>query len=664
MATTNVDLLSVISGTQVTADDVLQAELLLSQTLAAQDPTLDLRSGTAIRDLAIRPNATLLASINKALVYYWTQNSLANVDDTTPTVFVDKTLSNFFMTRFQGVNATINVKLYFAKQVNVTLTTDLYFSPDNTLMYYPATTATYSSLTYDASVNQWYLSVDLVAGAVGTHYNISSGSLIYFSNFNPYFLHAEINYLSTLAIGAETNTQFIARAKSSISTRNLINTPSINGNLLPAFPIINQLSAVGMGDINMVRDMVLASPPTLAGSIWVHVGGRTDIYCDVPLTYSLLQFTTGVAGTLQLTGSIYNTSVSNVPGGPNTDKITTAVPYTVLNDNALNMVMTSLTAGISGVDTIATVTTTLPHGLTTVDRFTISGATPTTYNGTFLVASIINETTFTYVIPNINFTTTASGTLSLRLVNRAGEVGFSSRQSMTLDFSGAKQNITNLTSITTGPVSSVYSTIVTVTAAAHGYPNGYNITMLGLSSGNGLYTISSVTADTFQYTFTGATAPGVITFSGATVQAIHANESVSLNTYYHQDLDGIQTYLADPVNRTLSSDQLARGYNLTSLTVSITGYGSTAPNQNLATTTVNSYLKQLAPGQPFIMADLLSKLYAVGITTIKTPLNITYTKYWKDLLGSTTGTITDVMDPKDTLNIFVLNTLTSSVTVI
>jgi len=60
------------------------------------------------------------------------------------------------------------------------------------------------------------------------------------------------------------------------------------------------------------------------------------------------------------------------------------------------------------------------------------------------------------------------------------------------------------------------------------------------------------------------------------------------------------------------------------------------------------------------MADLLAQLYAAGITTIKTPIDITYTKYWNDLLNTTSGTITDVLDPNDTCNIFAVNSLTTT----
>jgi hypothetical protein len=78
-------------------------------------------------------------------------------------------------------------------------------------------------------------------------------------------------------------------------------------------------------------------------------------------------------------------------------------------------------------------------------------------------------------------------------------------------------------------------------------------------------------------------------------------------------------------------------------------------------TTIKTYLDSLLPGAPFIMADLISQLYAAGIKTIKTPLDISYTKYWNDNFDTTSGTITDVLNPEDTKSIFLLNSVNTSI---
>ena len=59
------DLYSVITGIQPDQQDIVEAELFARQILEAKFPDLDLREGTAIRDLVLRPSALLLAICKK-----------------------------------------------------------------------------------------------------------------------------------------------------------------------------------------------------------------------------------------------------------------------------------------------------------------------------------------------------------------------------------------------------------------------------------------------------------------------------------------------------------------------------------------------------------------------------------------------------------------------
>src|SRR4051812_6789633 len=99
MSTNNLDLFSYLPGLEVTENELLEAELLTQQVMKAAFPTLDMREGTAIRDLAVRPNANLLGLINKALTLYFQNNTVSEVSDSTPQAFVDKLMSNWFLER-------------------------------------------------------------------------------------------------------------------------------------------------------------------------------------------------------------------------------------------------------------------------------------------------------------------------------------------------------------------------------------------------------------------------------------------------------------------------------------------------------------------------------------------------------------------------------------
>lgn len=271
------DLYSVIAGIQPDQQDIVEAELLAKQILEANFPDLDLREGTAIRDLVLRPSAFLLSLCKKGFDYYFDQNTLANIDDTSSTELVDNILGNLFLTRNLGSQAVINVRLYFARQKAVSLTTSTSFSTDGALLFFPPISTTYpqTSLQFDSYQNEWYLDLDLLAAEKGSDYNISSGSLLYFSNFDPYFLHAEINYLAQASTSPETNSEFISRASTSISTRNLINKPSIDSILKQDLNYLNRVVVVGAGDAEIYRDQV-----EVAGSTGVSRLGSAMVFTD------------------------------------------------------------------------------------------------------------------------------------------------------------------------------------------------------------------------------------------------------------------------------------------------------------------------------------------------------------------------------------------------
>lgn len=295
------DLYSVISGIEPDQQDILEAELFAKQILEANFPDLDLREGTGVRDLVLRPSAFLLALCKKGYDSYFTQNTLAGVTDTTSTEIVDDLMGNLFLTRKTGTYAVINARIFFARSKNVSLNQDISFSTDGSILFYPLVNAAYpaSALQYDSYQNEWYLDVDLKAGDTGTEYNLSEGSLLYFSNFDPYFLHAEINYLRESSTEAETNTEFLDRASTAISTRNLINKPSITANLLQNFNTIPNILSIGAGDEEMYRDLVRIQLDPLSARVVEEI--QLSVF-TVTVRLTAHRFSTGQ--TVVVTGSV------------------------------------------------------------------------------------------------------------------------------------------------------------------------------------------------------------------------------------------------------------------------------------------------------------------------------------------------------------------------
>ena len=254
------NLYSVLPGLTPTQQEIAEAELLAIQILQAKYPDLDLREGTGLRDTVIRPSAVVLSLLRKSSDLYFAQNTVNNVDNQTDLAIVDGLMSNWFISRNSGSRSIISSRLYFSRSKNVTVSTNTFFSPDNSLRFFPMETMTFSrdAMQYDSFSNEYYLDVDMIAESEGSEYNLGEGSLLYFSNFDPYFLRAEINFLKETAIETETNEEFIARTSTAISTRNLINNPSVDSNLRIAFNYLKRIVTIGMGDEEMIRDKIKA----------------------------------------------------------------------------------------------------------------------------------------------------------------------------------------------------------------------------------------------------------------------------------------------------------------------------------------------------------------------------------------------------------------------
>jgi len=641
------DLYSIIPGLQVSADEIMEAELIATQVLQAQFPDIDLRDGTGLKDLVIRPNATLLALINKAMNYFMIQNTISGVNDETPTDIVDAIMSNWFLTRVVGSRSIINARIYFARQKDISIASDVFFSPDNTLRFFSATNLSIpsASLSFDSFQNEYYYDVDLTAENGGSTYNISSGSLLYFSTFDPYMLHAEINYLKQSATDTETNAQFISRGKNAISTRNLINDPSIISKIQEDFPIIKKVQPIGMGDAEMIRDQVAAYVPSLTPPYaLIHQGGMVDTYLDVPLAQGIVQLTTDADGKAYMGGAVYDFSRSQISG--------TAVADT------LPFYLTKAVTSITRASTTATVTTTLAHGYTTGNSVTILGATQSDYNGTFTI-TVTGANTFTYTVAN-SPTTPATGTITSNI-----PVPYT-----VSNYYGQTLILTSLTS--TG-------TTATATYNAHGLSAGRWVTISGAtpSTYNGSFLITRVDQNTFDYVIpTTATSPATGTiaftatipatdygFSNKAIRTIdftnsYPNSTASFNISYFADIDGVQNYLTDQSRRVVCADFLARGFNLYVLSVNVVAYNSTAPDSNTCVTAVQSYLSTLQPGQVFVLSDMQAAISAAGVTGFQTPVTVTYTYYNRDFITKT-GTITDYLDPADRTAVFTLGSLTT-----
>lgn len=636
-------LYEVMQGVQLTADDLVEAESFVVQVLQAKYPDMDLRDGTAARDLVVRPGATLVAMVDRALDLIKANDRVSEIDDTTSEEFVNKLMSNWFMERQTGELSTLSARLYFAKPKLVVIPSSVFFSPDNTLKFYPSTSVskTASSFSLDSASGEYYFDIDLVSGDTGTEYNISQGSLLYYNNFDPYFLRAEINYLASPSTAPETNLEFLARSKNAISTRNLINAPSITERITATFTDVSDITVVGHGDPLMHRDSVTIYSQALSSNVRMHIGGMIDIYPRTELKTDIVQVTLDANGKGYINGPIYRFNRSEISGGESAD----TVSYW-LDAKAATWV-----SSIGNVVTLS-----IPnHILQVKDEILVSGSSISDMNGYAVVSAVVgNNVSFDIGVaagsnPTGSIQVQEFNNYSWRILAHSDPI-----PCLADCASGSLTIHSTAHGMTANRMVKVYNTTKGVdygwVRITHSYENSF-IVDLGFAAG-------TFTGDSIAYV-------GVFpelddTFSDSQSIEVNygsywANGTASFTIEYFDRIEAIQTYLDSDSARVVCNDPRVRGYNVYKLDVGITSYDNVAPDSYICKTAIQNYLKSITPGSPFIMSDMVSKLSDNGIKTIKTPVDVSYTLYTRDWIDPVTKTTVDVIYPADATCIFVLD---------
>lgn len=169
-------------------------------------------------------------------------------------------------------------------------------------------------------------------------------------------------------------------------------------------------------------------------------------------------------------------------------------------------------SSISITNQTATVTTSGAHGLAVGTAVTLSGVTPSTYNGSYVIATVPSTTTFTLAYPASN--TPASN---------ATVVG---------SYTYYSGSVTGQT-VSSGSASGAVATLIT--SAAHNLQVGNTVVVAGATptAYNGTYAVSAV-ANATSFTYTASTAPGGTT----SAQPTYTITSPALNGQAYYSANG------------------------------------------------------------------------------------------------------------------------------
>lgn len=289
-------------------DQYDQAENTVISLLRSAYPTMDLRRGTVLRELVVRPAAAFYSLEGDRYAKLQQVSSLQLIADnpTTATVEdVNRILSNFNITQRAGANAfgTVYMQLATSRQyildADFTLFTmqDLVYVLENsyTILAKPDSTDPTQLQLYTNDDGTFYALVPVIAQTTGSAYNISAGTTLNATTTFDGFVAASAYTNFVSGADAETVNQLIARMPSAIAHRSLESRISIDSILRDPYQgnfgsVLVATSVLGYGDQGQLRDK--------HNAFGVAVGSRADIFVRTfaqPFVTTLMKTGTKIA---------------------------------------------------------------------------------------------------------------------------------------------------------------------------------------------------------------------------------------------------------------------------------------------------------------------------------------------------------------------------------
>ena len=263
-------------------------EAIVIDLLKTEYPTLDLRVGTGLRDVLVRPDASLLGVASMDNTDLQAQMALSLMTDNSDPAIVSAVASNLGVTQRAGVAASgkvmvettvdqayyIPTNMYFtysSKQYNVTQSWQVVPTTSDPLTLDPNTQVQIQVGSLVAGVQSYYFLLPVAAAAPGTEYNVLAGTLLTAGLTIGYGV-TTVSVYSDIYGGedAETVTQFVARVPQAMGIRTMESDRAISANLMEQFPGVKDVAVIGMGAPEMLRDR--------HNVFGASAGGKIDVY--------------------------------------------------------------------------------------------------------------------------------------------------------------------------------------------------------------------------------------------------------------------------------------------------------------------------------------------------------------------------------------------------
>lgn len=244
-------------------------------------PWMDLEPTRALYDLLVRPGAELNAYNQTNINHYREASSLQAILEN-PESFteedVDRVAGNFRVDRDAGAKATGTVTIILDDDRTVSVPAGATFSGAGLTFLATDTfisTSTALTTAYDRPLTQladgtWAFTITVIAEEVGDQYELKQGTAVTWNQPAAGYIRAYAE--SDFAGGAdeETNADLVKKLDKGMAAEAMAGRLNISALIRANYPTARDISIVGFGDSEMLRDS-----HNLFG---VKTGGKSDIY--------------------------------------------------------------------------------------------------------------------------------------------------------------------------------------------------------------------------------------------------------------------------------------------------------------------------------------------------------------------------------------------------
>ena len=262
----------------------LSVTQFIIQRLREYDPNRTVAPGTGWYELMVAPLSVILQPMRDDIAALTiSQTVLQVINATDPNAFsedvLDALLSNLLVDRRLGSRGTTTVRIrFYEAQAFSATAAALTFSTTTGLQFNNTTAQSFTQAQVNVNFDGqfYYVDVPVQSSTEGSGFNVAIGDINTMDDEPANVV--DVANVSAVADGVtrETNLELIDRARQEITVRALVTAPGIFSTITNNFESIRSVSPVGMGDDEMMRDIIQNA----------HVGGYVDAWVKPQSTTS------------------------------------------------------------------------------------------------------------------------------------------------------------------------------------------------------------------------------------------------------------------------------------------------------------------------------------------------------------------------------------------